>query len=254
MSSLVGFDRKIKVEWLDAVADRAAQGSDPAQVRLFLHEILKKEHPGETARKKTITVLMRIWVMVPDGRRPMQEEAFALLREVPMRDRIWLHWGMVVLAYPLFWDTATAIGRLVKLQGDFRLAQLHRRLVDNWGERSTVKRAFRRIVRSMVDWQALRQTERRGQFVTNARLATKSKALELWMLKAAHVASGRKTIECSELLNLPSLFPFKVTIPKARLKRSVDFTFHTQGADLDMVGISPDAWKNPHAEKAMKAG
>ncbi len=65
MSAIVGFDRKIKREWLDAVTDYAAQGPEVPQLRTFLHELLQEVHPGKTARGKTITVLMRIWACIP---------------------------------------------------------------------------------------------------------------------------------------------------------------------------------------------
>jgi len=239
MSSLVGFDRKIKGEWLNAVADRAAQEAEPADLRAFLHDLLEKDHPGEAARKKSVGVVMRIWVVVPQEHRPLQQRAFELLREIPARDRLWLHWGMSQLAYPLFRDTATAIGRLLKLQDEFTLAQLHRRLIDDWGQRTTVNRAYQRVVRSMVDWHALDDTNRPGHFHAPSKIKTKSKPLQMWLLQAMHVANGKESIEAGELLALPASFPFKLTPTKTDLRRSKQFIVHRQGLDMDMVSVPP---------------
>ena len=246
MSSLVGFDRRIKIDWLDALADRAAQESDPAVLRTFLHGLLEEEHPGATARGKTITVLMRIWVLVPDQHQALQHRAFELLRQIPARDRIWLHWGMSELAYPLFRDTATATGRLLKLQDEFTLAQLHRRLIDDWGQRTTVKRAFQRIIRSMVDWQGLRDVHHPGCFCAAEKIAANSKALQMWFLKAAHVAGGKETIEANELLNLPSSFPFRLNATKTDVHRSNDFVVHRQGLNMDIVAVQGLQRIEPH--------
>ena len=65
MTAVVGFDRKIKLEWLDAFADRVAQDHDPATLRTYLHEMLESDHPAETARGKTVTVLMRRPCLLP---------------------------------------------------------------------------------------------------------------------------------------------------------------------------------------------
>jgi hypothetical protein len=238
MSSVVGFDRKIKREWLDAIADHAAQDTDPVRLRQFLHGLLAKDHPGSEARGKTITVLMRVWALVPEGHRSLRQEAFGLLQTVPAADRLLLHWGMLELAYPLFRDTATAIGRLSKLQEEFTLAQIERRLVDTWGQRSTVKRAFQRIVRSMVEWHVLADAKTPGHFVITTTLSTRCKPLQLWFLKASHVAVDGEMVEAGQLLAMPSSFPFKLSVRMADLRRCKEFEVHRQGVDLDLVSVA----------------
>jgi len=150
---------------------------------------------------------------------------------------------MCLLAYPLFRDTATAVGRLLNLQHDITLGQIHRRLIDNWGERSTVTRAFQRVVRSMVEWQALADTDSPGRFRGAGQWSTSSRRLQLWFLKASHVAAGNELIESSHLMSLPSSFPFKVTISKTQMRKSQDFIFHRHGLDMDLVGIRNGAKK-----------
>lgn len=235
MTAVVGFDRKIKLEWLDAFADRVAQDQDPATLRPYLHGILEADHPAETARGKTVTVMMRIWAHIPEEHRDIREQAFELLTSINSKDRIWLHWGMCLMAYPLFNDSATAIGRLLKLQDDFTLGQLHRRLIQSWGERATVNRAYQRVIRSMVEWQTLEDTGEKGHFSATRQRSTRSKRLQVWLLKASHVAQGKELVEANELLSLPCLFPFKLTVGKADLRGSKDFDLHRQGVDMDMV-------------------
>jgi len=235
---IVGFDRKIKGEWLDALADQAAKGEGITALRQYLHGLLKDDHPADTARGKTVTVLMRIWVHLPPEHLPIREQAFDLLKKIRAGDRIWLHWGMCMLAYPLFRDTATAIGRLLRLQDDSTLSQLQRRLVDAWGERSTVKRASQRVVRSMVDWHTLANIDGPGHFTVAPKLTTHSKALQLWFLWASHAAAEAEIVEATQLLDLPSMFPFKLTVGKMDLRRSPHFTLHRQGLDMEMVEIT----------------
>ena len=252
MAAVVGFDRKIKHEWLDALADRVAQDQDAATLRTYLHGILKEEHPGDTARGKTITVLMRIWALVPEEHQHIREQAFDLLKSISASDRIWLHWGMCLLAYPLFHDMASAVGRLLKLQDDFTWGQIHRRLIDGWGERTTVKKAVPRLIRSMADWNTLAESEKRGHFQATPPLTTKSKPLQLWLLRASHIAEGKEMIEAAQLLSLPTCFPFKITAGKTDVRRSKDFAVHRQGLDMDMVAISNNAAPKKKTTKARK--
>ena len=238
MSAVVGFDRRIHTEWLDALADQVAKGESVPALRRYLHGLLEKDHPAKTARGKTVTVLMRIWVHLPPEHLPIRREAFDLLRSIRPADRIWLHWGMCLLAYPLFRDTATAIGRLLKLHDEFTLTQLQRRLVDVWGDRSTVKRASQRIVRSMIDWGALADIDRSRRFRAAPQRTTASKPLQLWFLRACHTAAEAETVEAQQLLGLPLAFPLKLTITKTDLRRYDHFALHRQGLDMEMVAAN----------------
>src|SRR5680860_372244 len=74
----IGFDRSIDIEWLDAAAARAASGRSPAENRKFLWDFLEDVVPGDTnssGRGKTLTVLTRIWLAVPEQAEPLREAA-----------------------------------------------------------------------------------------------------------------------------------------------------------------------------------
>lgn len=236
MRKVIGLDRKIKREWLDGVLDRLATGSTASEARAFLHEILLSTHPGLAARQKTVGILLRTWLLPKPEHTEIRDDVLALVPSLCPRDRLWLHWGMTLLAYPFFRDTAASVGRLVKLQGHFTLAQLNRRLVESWGDRSTVLRASQRIVRSMVDWDVLAESGR-GRFVIADPLTTKSKELQLWLLRAAHGSERSEELDARQLLQLPAIFPFRVTVGLGDLRRSQVFSIHRQGLDQDMIGL-----------------
>ncbi len=256
MTAVVGFDRKIKLEWLDALADRVAQDHDPATLRSYLHEILADEHPGDVARGKTVTVLMRIWARVPEEQIPIRVEAIGLLRSISSKDRLWLHWGMCLIAYPIFHDITSSIGRLLKLQEEVTWGQVQRRLASTWGERTTVQKAVPRLVRSMVDWHVLNDSEDNKLFTAANLHSTRSKKLQVWLLKASHVALAKDQIEANELLTLPSLFPFIFSVGKAEIRAATGFEVHRQGLDMDMVEMphgkpKPKATQNSPRQKVL---
>ena len=157
-NSIIGFDRKIHLSWLDATAEWTAQGLTAAEVRTQLERLLEGQVAGDgphNARGKTITVLLHIWVAVPDALVPFRDEGLVLLRGRSGRDRLPVHWGMCLATYPFFREVAATTGRLLALQGTAALSQIVRRMTESWGERSTLTRAVQRVVRSFVEWGIL---------------------------------------------------------------------------------------------------
>ena len=82
-NELVGFDRKIRLSWLDATADWLSQGLSVADIRTRLGRLLDGEVAGggtHSARGKTITVLLHIWVLVPDELLSLRNDGLDVLR------------------------------------------------------------------------------------------------------------------------------------------------------------------------------
>lgn len=237
MNSNIGFDRRIKLEWLDATAWKAGTEGNADEVRKYLNELLSTEYKNKEARRKTVTVLTRIWARVPDEHRLLQGRALKILLESDPGTRLWLHWGMTLLAYPFFRDIATIIGRLLTLQNEVSLQQISRRLAECWGERATVRRACQRVVRSMVDWGVLEDTSTKGIYVPAAKKETTSENVQLWFLKALLRSEPTPIMPLQQLLQIPSAFPFHLDIPVVAIRQSKDLEIQRQGLDMDMVVI-----------------
>ena len=118
----IGFDRKIRLGWLDATAEWTARDMPVAKIRSKLDLLLEGEVTGAVARKKTKSVLLRTWLLVPEDLCTLRDEGLALLVERTGPDRLPLHWGMACANYPVVWEVASVVGRLLRLQGSVSLA------------------------------------------------------------------------------------------------------------------------------------
>lgn len=240
ISSRIGFDRFVRRQWLDIAAETVLGGASPEDLRAHLHAVLAEAHPGRKARSNTITVLVRVWASVGGEHLRLRDEALSLWSETSHPERLWLHWGMALTAYPVFHTTAEIVGRLLRLQGEVALSQTQRRLAELMGTRSTLGRAARRIVQSMVEWRALADAEHKGTYCGTAKMTTASVPLQLWLLEASHLAGGTESVEAHSLIDSPALFPFALSVGTGDLRRSERFTVHRQGVDMEVVEVETE--------------
>jgi hypothetical protein len=236
----IGFDRRIDLEWLDAAAGKAATGASIEEIRSYIWDFLDGAVSGSvhgSARQKTTTVLHHIWGEVPKHAGPLRERALAELPTSTADERLALHWAMMVGTYPLFTDAASAIGRLVTLQGKFTLAHLTRRLVESWGERSALQRAGQRVVRSMVQWGVLRDTESHGVYEAAPRRVKVRSTRGTLLIEALLVDADDAALQLGQLLGHPALFPFDLDVNASDLRGAPQFRVHRQGLDADFVEL-----------------
>ena len=72
MSISIGYNRTVKLAWLETVVGLLIAGKSDKQIYESLLEMLKDQlSPGSDAirgsREKTITLLLKTWVRVPQG-------------------------------------------------------------------------------------------------------------------------------------------------------------------------------------------
>ena len=236
----IGFDRRIDIEWLDAAAAHAASDASGEEIREYLWKLLDGAVSGDksnSARGKTVTVLNHIWGEVPQVAAGLRGRAAARLEAATPNERLALHWAMMVGTYPVFTDVAAASGRLMTLQGSFSLAHLTRRLVGSWGERSTLTRAAQRIVRSMIQWGVLRDTDTRGMYEAVPGARRIGPDVGTLLLEALLLDAEEASIPFDQLVGHPALFPFDVQLNAGHVRNAPQFQVHRQGLDSDFIEI-----------------
>jgi hypothetical protein len=238
MPAYIGFDRRIRLAWLDEAAGQMLRDPEPAAVRAHLHSALAQEIQGAEARTKTITLLCRVWTNVPQAPH-VRDEALSLLPVLLPDERLWLHWGLTLLAFPFFRDVAATVGRLLRIQSQCSVGQVTDRVIAAWGERTTLVRATQRVLRSCVEWGVLREDSARGVYRASEPCRTTTVPLRNWFLEAAVRAHNTDGLPVGELVSLPENYPFVLSVQPYELTRMARFDVQQQGNGVVMVYPGP---------------
>src|SRR5271157_3496122 len=209
----VGFSQRVRLEWLEQTANFVMAGNDKTAVVQALQEALKDKvsvggQGQRSNREKIITILLKAWLTVPTEIDPLRLEGLELLRNLPRRDHLAIHWGMVMAVYPFWSGVAVQVGRLLRLQGSAAAAHVQRRVREQYGERETVSRAARRVLRSYLDWGVLQESGEKGIYSAGSSLAIDNSRLVAWLVEASLHARANGSAPLKDLLDSPSLFPF----------------------------------------------
>lgn len=216
----IGFSQRIRLDWLERTADLVLVGTDETSIYNALRDLLKdKLSVGGNARRsnreKTITILMKIWVRAPSDLHSLQREGLNLLSNLPREDRIAIHWGMTNAVYPFWGAVAAQVGRLLRLQGTVAVSHVQRRLREQYGERETVSRAARRVLRSFVNWGVLKETSEKGIYTHDMPRTISHAQIIAWLVESLLHAHPNGSLDLRAALDSPSLFPFRLSLISA---------------------------------------
>jgi hypothetical protein len=240
----IGFSQRIRLPWLEAAASLARAGYVRAEARRALQDLLSDQvsvgsEAERSNREKVITILLRTWIAVPQGVQALRDEGLEFRQLLSADQHLAVHWGMVMAAYPFFARVAESTGRLLRLRGTLAAGQIQRRLREELGERETVARAARRVLRSFHDWQVLEESGHRGVYRPARAHAISDSRLAAWLLEATLIAARSPSLPLLALLQSPALFPFSLPVLKAaEFSDRGRLSVYRQGLDQDVVAIA----------------
>lgn len=241
-SNQIGISQRIRLEWLEQTANLVLAGNEQNSIKPFIDNLLKdKVSIGGSAersnREKTITILMKIWFNLPPGLIALRDQGLDILKRLPLKERIAVHWGMTIAVYPFWAAVATHVGRFLKLQGTAVGSHIQRRLREQFGERETVTRAAQRVIRSFVDWGVLEDTGNRGVYRQGQIFPINDPELITWLMEASLHALFKSSAAPGNLVKDPCLFPFRImSVPLENLvKLSKRLELVRHGLDEELI-------------------
>jgi hypothetical protein len=235
----IGFNRTIYLAWLDATAAFCAETDDPAEIRARLEPVVGQHLQGVDARRKTIDVLINIWLRSRDVAPDLRAEAVSWFQTTPViEDRLWLHYGLTLVYYPFFRECTAVIGQFGRYEATITNRMVKQRLVAERGHLGSLDRAAERVVASLRNWGILTESEQRHAYVPKRQgFSASSTDLEAWLLACALRAHPAEELPFADLLHLPELFPFRFTLAVDHLRAQPWFEVQRQGAGWDMVRV-----------------
>jgi hypothetical protein len=201
----IGFDRFIHRDCVAAALRVRAGTSDMQQ----LNELLDSAHIGDAARKKTRTVLNRLWLEPRSDLTEFADRGVKILRDTPDTSITILSWGMAIVTYPFFGKVAEIVGRSTSLQGDCASAEIHRRMSDIFGEREGTRRMTNMVLQSQASWGAIERVDNGKRILRKPTIKVAGELTVVWLAEACVRYSGRP-ISLASIEAMPVIFPFRI--------------------------------------------
>lgn len=207
----IGFGKKVRLSWMEKAADFSSAGVGFKDARPDLADLIRRDNSGDEAIRKILSSLRRAWFQPPEYCKDLQEEGVrlaGLLRGE--RERLPIHFGQVVLAYPFVGFTAETCGRLLRVQNQFKAPEVVRRVQERYGDRGFTQRCARYNVSSFIDWGLLNIED--SKFYTKpTKVQIENDSLSRWLITVLMIAVVRRDASMSEISNHPALFAFSLS-------------------------------------------
>ena len=214
----IGIKQAIRLEWMQKAANLMLAGLDAKTIRQELHEFLtdrkgngSEGERSDQTRSFVVNNLMKIWVSPDPELIPFRDASLAFLREHPSMT-LAVHWGMISAVYPFWFNVARQTGRLLALQDQVTQQQIINRLKEQYGDRQTVSRYARYVVRSFVVWGALKDSAAIGCYEKTSLMNIADKNLTILMFESALLSTPEASGALGLLLSNPAFFPFQLPV------------------------------------------
>ena len=244
---VIGIKQAIRLEWMQKTANMLLAGIDANTIRQELHEFLEDKkgngsvgERSDQTRTFVVNNLMKIWVSPDQELIPFRDASLSFLRESQSMTVV-VHWGMISAVYPFWFRVARQTGRLLTLQKRVTQTQIINRLKEQYGDRQTVYRYAKYVIRSFVAWGALEDTETNGCYANAPPMCIAEPKQAILMIESALLATPEAKGAMGLLLNNPAFFPFQLPV------RTGDFlSQYSDRIDLIRYGLDEELLKlNP---------
>jgi hypothetical protein len=223
------FERTIRPDVLE-VAYRIAGSDTPFEDQRQLLAVALRDHVTEQeANNKTKKMMTRVWVNPPEEATNVIHWAVQHPEAFP--DRYAMHLGAMLATYP-FVDTVLAtLGRAFALEGSITGVELRRKVVGQWGERTSVSLGATKTAGTLRHLRIISGGGNAGPYRPAAKLDVSSMGAA-WLVHCLLCSRGAGSINADDVDSAPELF---WTVPL-----TVDHTYPM--LELHREGMNRRVW------------
>lgn len=215
----IGIKQVVRLEWYDYALDMLLNERPAKEIRVELDAFIRERQQaggygerGAQTYVKAVTQIMNAWVTPSPDLVSFRNVALASARHMSRDVRIVHHWAVTIAAYPFWHRVAEQVGRLLNLQESVTQGQIRLRCFEAMGERSTVERSARRVIRTFVAWEALRDSTNKGCYARSSPIRVTDPNLATLLLEAALHATPEARAGLPSLLHSPAFFAFDLPV------------------------------------------
>ena len=215
----LGFKQNIRLEWIEYTLQMLLSDMNEKDIRSELVSFLENKKfsggfgdRGQEACAFIVNMLVKTWVDPDDELIPLRNACLEYARENP-RDNLILHWIMLGSAYPFWENCAGVFGKLFEFQEVIAKPQAIKRIKDIFGDRETVTRNARYVIRSFVAWEIIKDAEKIGQYIHGDPITISDDYLVSLLYEGIVMNTEKRQLPFSKIAASSSLFPFKFSRP-----------------------------------------
>jgi hypothetical protein len=230
MSKQVGMSRNITLEYLNKVIELMNTEDDTRLIKESLQDHLSVYIQDKTNLNKTVNILSNIWLLDADDNKSIKAYARKIVTKSSETTKLVANWCMMLISYSVFKDIASTVGKLGDMQLELTSKVIKEKMLDSWGERTTLIHAIPKNIKTMKDINVL-ETVKNGVYISKKYEVKDSEAVILIVVTLIHL-KNKLYLSIDELINDEAMFPFKYNIDLEMLQESKLFSFDRFGGEM----------------------
>ena len=189
---------------------------------------------GHSSKKKVKTVLNRLWVKPPNDLMEFSSRGAQIYTQQPEISVLALTWGMALTTCPFFGKVTEIVGRQTEIYGDCMTCDIHRRMIEIYGDRDATRRITNVVLQSQENWGTIVRYDNGKTICRSAMTDLSNSPILAWIIEAC-LRYHEKPLSISKIQFFPLIFPFAIGESLSYTLSGIDHLKVIAGSDGDQL-------------------